>query len=376
MKKNTFIISALLLFLMINTCSVIDPEVESFSDFDGEIQKEMSQNQIPSLSACVIKDDRIVWQKHYGNSAVSNSMPGSSSIYPTASVSKTIIVTAVMQLYEQGLISLDADLNDYLPFSLRNPNYPDQILTIRHLLTHTSGLAWPVDDYEVPGFYDYHPYDSAPPLNEWIPEYVLPNGNQYVNAVWKNSIPGERELYSNIGTGILGYLVEVVSGTDFNSYCTQSIFEPLEMHSTSYAYADLDMNKVVRKYGGNYQPIEHYRQLPFPAQSLKTTIEDYSHILIAYMNGGIYNDTRILQESSVHQILQINNPASGVCLIWNKSLGNWYGHAGGEPGVGAQVEFHPEDKVGLMIFSNKRNSSINLGNKIHAVIRRIASNYR
>jgi hypothetical protein len=93
------------------------------------------------------------------------------------------------------------------------------------------------------------------------------------------------------------------------------------------------------------------------------------------MNGGIYNGTRILQESSVHQILQINNPASGVCLIWNKSLGDWYGHAGGEPGVGAQVEFHPGDKVGLMIFSNKRNSSIYLGNKIHAVIRRIASNY-
>ena len=376
MKKIAFIISALLLFLMINNCSVIDPEVESISDIDAEIKKEMNENQIPSLSATVIKNDRIVWQKHYGNSAVSNSMPDSSSIYPTASVSKTIIVTAVMQLYEQGLISLDADLNDYLPFPLRNPNYPDQILTIRHLLTHTSGLAWPVDDYEVPGFYDYHPYDSAPPLNEWIPEYVLPNGNHYVNAVWKNSISGERELYSNIGTGILGYLVEVVSGTDFNSYCKQSIFEPLEMHSTSYAYADLDMNKVVRKYGGNYQPIEHYRQLPFPAQSLKTTIEDYSHILITYMNGGIYNGIRILQESTVHQILQINNPASGVCLIWNKSLGNWYGHAGGEPGVGAQVEFHPGDKVGLMIFSNKRNGSIYLGNKIHAVIRRIASNYR
>jgi CubicO group peptidase (beta-lactamase class C family) len=375
MKKITFIISALLLFLMINTCSVIDPGPESFSDFDGEIQKEMSQNQIPSLSACVIKDDRIVWQKHYGNSAVANSLQDSTSIYSIASVSKTIIVTAVMQLCEQGLISLDADLNDYLTFSLRNPNYPDQILTIRHLLTHTSGLAWPVDDYEVPGFYDYHPYDSAPPLNEWIPEYVLPNGNYYVNAVWKNSIPGERELYSNIGTGILGYLVEVVSGTDFNSYCKQSIFEPLEMHSTSYAYADLDMNTVVRKYGGNYQPIEHYRQLPFPAQSLKTTIEDYSHILIAYMNGGIYNGTRILQESSVHQILQINNPASGVCLIWNKSLGNWYGHAGGELGVGAQVEFHPGDKVSLIIFSNKRNSSVYIGNKIHAMVRRIASNY-
>lgn len=375
MNKIIFIITALLLFLIINTCSVIDPDVESFSDFDGEIQKEMTQNQIPSLSACVIKDDRIVWQKHYGNSAVSNSTPDSESIYPIASVSKTIIVTAVMLLYEQGLINLDADINDYLPFSLRNPNYPDQIITIRHLLTHTSGLAWPVDDYEVPGFYDYHPYDSAPPLNEWIPEYVLPNGNHYVNAVWKNTVPGERELYSNIGTAILGYIVEIVSGTDFNSYCRQNIFEPLEMHSTSYAYSDLDMDKVVNIYLGNYQRIEYYRQLHFPAESFKTTIEDYSHLLIAYMNMGIYNGTRILQESTIIQILQVNNPASGVCLIWNKSLGDWYGHSGGEPGVGSQVEFHPENKVSLMIFSNKRNSSVYIGNKIHAMVRRIASNY-
>jgi len=375
MKIITSILIALLLLLN-NTCSVIDPDVESFSDFDGEIQKEMSENQIPSLSVCVIKDDQIVWEKHYGNSAVSNSLPDSESIFPTASVSKTIIVTAVMQLYEEGLIDLDADINNYLPFSLRNPNYPELIITIRHLLTHTSGLAWPVDDYEVPGFYDYYPLDSAPPLNEWIPQYVLPNGSHYVNAVWKNTVPGERELYSNIGTAILGYLVEVISGTDFNSYCRQNIFIQLGMENTSFAYADLDMNKVVNIYWENYQQIEYYRQLAFPAGSLKSTMEDYSHLLIAYMNGGIYNGTRILQENTINQILEIHNPASGRCLIWEKSVGDWYGHAGGEPGVGAQVEFHPEDKVGLIIFSNKRNGSVYLGNKIHAMIRRIAENYQ
>jgi CubicO group peptidase (beta-lactamase class C family) len=376
MNKISFILSALLLLLMNNTCSVIDPDVENFPDFDGEIKKEMSENQIPSLSMCVVKDDRIVWQKHYGNNSVNDDVPDSSSIYPVASVSKTIIVTAVMQLYEPGLISLDADVNNYLPFSLRNPNYPDQIITIRHLLTHTSGLAWPVDDYEVPGFYDYYPLDFAPPLDEWIPEYVLPSGNSYVSAVWKNSFPGERELYSNIGTAILGYIVDIVSGVDFNLYCKQNIFEPLGMKNTSYAYADLDMEKVVNKYWENYQQIEHYRQLHFPAQSLKTTTEDYSHFLIAYMNGGIYNGTRILQESSVHQVLQVNNPASGVCLIWNKGLSDWYDHAGGEPGVSAQIEFHPGNKIGLIIISNKRNGSVYIGDRIHSMVRRIADNYR
>ncbi len=375
MKKIALFIIALLLIFLNNTCSVIDPDVEEFPDFDGEIKKEMSTYKIPSLSACVIKNDKIVWERYYGNSAVNNSLPDSGSIYAIASVSKTIIVTAVMQLFEQGLIDLDDDINDYLPIAIRNPNHPAIRITVRMLLTHTSGLAWPVDDYEVPGFYDYYPLDSAPPLDEWIPQYVLPGGNNYVDAVWKNTIPDERELYSNIGTALLGYLVEVVSGTDFNSYCEQNIFNPLEMYYTSYAYADLDMDKVVKKYWENYQQIEPYRQLSFPAQSLKTTMEDYSHLLIAYMNGGIYNGSRILQENTTDQILQIHNPASGRCLIWQKGVGDWYAHSGGEPGAATRVEFHPEKKVGLIIFSNKRTGQVYPGNKIHAMIRRIVNNY-
>jgi CubicO group peptidase (beta-lactamase class C family) len=237
-KKYFQLIIVLQFSILISTCSVIDPDVEEFTDFDGEIRKETSNYQIPSLSACIIKNNEIVWAKYYGNSAVSNSLPDSSSIYPVASVSKTILVTAVMQFYERGLIDLDADINNYLPIEVRNPHYFGRIITARMLLTHTSGLAWPVDDYEVPGFYDYHPFDSAPPLNEWIPEYVLPGGSHYVNSVWKNTIPGDRELYSNIGTAILGYLVEVLSGKDFNTYCEQNIFAPLEMNNTSYAYTD------------------------------------------------------------------------------------------------------------------------------------------
>lgn len=375
MNKTKLFTIILLLVLLNNSCSVIDPEVEEFSDIDAEIRSEMSNYQIPSLSASVIKNDEIVWTKYYGNSAVSNSLPDSLSTYSVASVSKTILVTAVMQLFEQGLIDLDSDINNCLPISIRNPNHPDKKITARMLLTHTSGLAWPVDDYEVPGFYDYYPLDSAPPLSEWIPQYVLPGGIHYVNAVWKNTIPGERELYSNIGTAVLGYLVEVISGTDFNSYCKQNIFVPLEMQNTSYAYADLNMDKVVKKYWTNYQPIQPYRQLFFPAQSLKTTMEDYSHLLIAYMNGGIYNGTRILQKTTIVQILQLYSLASGRCLIWQKTVGGWYEHQGGEPGATAQVEFHPEKKVGMIIFSNKRNEQVYLGNKIHAIIRRIANNY-
>lgn len=375
MKQIILFIGILFLMLLNHTCSVIDPEVEEFADINSEIRKEMSSYQIPSLSASVIKNDKIVWAKYYGNSAVNNSLPDSNSIYPVASVSKTILVTAVMQLFERGLIDLDADINDYLPIAIRNPNYFDKKITPRILLTHTSGLAWPVNDYEIPGFYNYYPLDSAPALDEWIPQFVLPGGSNYVNAVWKNTVPGERELYSNIGTAVLGYLVEVISKMDFNTYCNQNIFSPLGMNNTSYSYSELDMDRVVNIYEENYRQIGHYRQLHFPAQSLKTTMNDYSHLLIAYMNNGTYNGNQILQKSTLEQILKIHNPASGRCLIWGKSIGDWYAHSGGQPGAAAQVEFHPVKKVALIIFTNKRSGQVYPGNKIHALIRRIANSY-
>jgi CubicO group peptidase (beta-lactamase class C family) len=367
----------ILLFVLFQGCSLLSPEVEVISDLDTEINKIMTDNKIPSVSACIIKNDSIVWQKYYGYADYGNHvLTNIETIYELASVSKLTVVTAVMQLRELGLIDLNSDINNYLPFNVRNPNYPEAKITPMHLLTHASGLAWPVDDFEVPGIYDYHPFDSAPPLSEWLPQYLLPNGIHYNSAVWKNTLPGKRELYSNIGTALLGYLVEVITGIDFNIYCKQNIFEPLEMINTSYAYSDLVMERVAIIYWENYAIIGYYRQLHYPAHSLKSTLEDFSHFIIAYMNDGRYKNSRILNENTVNEILTIQNPASGICLIWDCNIGNWYGHTGGEPGISTCAEFQRDNKIGILIFSNKRNKFVYPGNRIHACIQGEANKYR
>jgi CubicO group peptidase (beta-lactamase class C family) len=280
-----------------------------------------------------------------------------------------------MQLKEQGLMNLDDDINDYLPFTVRNPNYPEHKITIYNLLTHSSGLNWPESDSEVPGYYKHYALDSSPPLSDWIPEFILPGGAHYVPAVWLNNSPGEREWYSNIGACLLAYLVEVVSEMDYNEYCKQHIFEPLEMYNTSHTYADLDMNNMASLYYQPAQQIAFYRYQGYPAGDLKTTIEDFSHFIIAYMNGGQYKNTRILAENTVNEILKIRNPASGLCLIWNCTLGNWYGHAGGKTGTSAYVEYKRDSNVALMIVTNYRHPTVYPGSKTHALVRRIAGRY-
>jgi CubicO group peptidase (beta-lactamase class C family) len=377
MRKLLIVALSGLPLLFLHGCSSpFKPELREYADLESEILHEVNENQIASLAAWVVKDDSIVWQEHYGYADVANQRAAdSTTIYGLASVSKLVIVTAVMQLWEQGLIDLDADLNDYLPFAVRNPNFPDERITPFHLLTHTSGLTWPYEDWEVPGYYERYYLDSSPPLTEWIPHLILPEGARYVPAVWKNSRPGEREWYSNIGASLAAYLVEVVSSTDYNEYCKQQIFEPLEMFNTSHAYADLDMNSLAVMYDYPFQPIPSYRYGGYPAGDLKSTVEDFSHFIMAYVNGGQYKDRRILEESTVNEILQIRNPTSGLCLVWNSAFGNWYGHEGGRPGVAAYVELQRDHNVALMLVSNSRHPTVYPGNKVHALVRRIARGY-
>lgn len=369
-------ITFLLCFIVLQNCSIFEPENDT-EDLDSEIQKEMAAREIPSISTCIIKDTQIVFQKSYGYADVEKRIPATSETnYTLMSVSKLVIVTAAMQLVEQGLLDLDADINRYLPFSVRNPHCTDKKITPLMLMTHTSGLAHPDTDTEVPGIYAFYADDSVPPLGNWLKEYLVPGGIHYVSGVWKNTIPGQRELYSNIGTALLAYVVECVSGEDYYDYCRKHIFEPLKMYHTSYNLTDLDLGMVAKPYVDNYQSISHYSHIIKPAGWLRSSVAEFSHFIIAYMYGGEYQGNRILQKSTVEYMLKMRNPISGVCLIWNRYLGDWYGHSGGGTGSGTHVEFQKDDRIGIIVLSNKQNNSVLPGGNIISLIRKNANKFR
>jgi CubicO group peptidase (beta-lactamase class C family) len=348
----------------------VPTEIADVADPRAEIEREVSSTSIPSVSAIVVNAESVVWRGSYG-SADAGRPADEHTFYDVASVSKLVVVTAVMQLVEQGLLDLETDVNDYLPFPVAHPAHPGVPVTVRHLLTHTSGLSWPNTDADVPGYYTAYPLDGSPPLGAWLPEFIVPEGAHYAPGVWRSSAPGEQEHYSNIGVSLLAHLVEVVAQTDFNTYARERIFAPLQMSSTSFAYADLDMAHAARPYGsGGWAPFTRGRG--YPSGDLKTTPEDFSHLLMAYLREGEYQGRRILQPSTVRRILSVENPASGLCLIWAFTLGGWYGHSGGKDGVAAYAEIQPERGVALMIVANQRHSAVYPGHRIHSLVRRIA----
>lgn len=360
-------------FLLLSSCDV---QVTKYNT-DAEIRRLMIENDLPSISTCVIKDNSIVWQRVYGYSNRETRIEATyETIYHIGSVSKLFIVTAFMQLVEQDIVNINHDINEYLPIAVRNPNFPDVPITAKMLLTHSSSLAATKFDADAPGIWQKFREDQAPPLSAWIPQFILPSGKYFSPEIWKSYAPDQFELYSNIGSCLLAYIVEYLTGQDFRDYCKENIFSPLGMHNTSFYYGDLDTNKmaVLYQYNNVVHPFFDFRL--HASGAAKTTIDDLSRFIMAYMNGGELDGQRILKASTVSDILTIQNKMSGLCFIWNASYGDWFGHSGNlGAGANAIVEVHAQSKVAFIIFGNKSPSHIEQGKDIYGLVRQKANEY-
>lgn len=322
----------------------------------------------PSLAACIIHQDEVVWSNAYGYYDRENKKKATTeTLYLQASVSKTITATALMQLYEQGLFDLDDDVNDYLPFDLRNPNHPEIPITIKMILSHRSSLAddnlhWIALSY-IPGDPDVEGFPYP-----WLEEYLTPGGSAYSSTTWSLDKPGETYYYANIGFSIVAYLVELLSHQDFNLYCQQHIFKPLQMNSTGFRLRDVDIENTAVPYefkNGGYFRHPHYGiHVLYPAITLRTSIEDYSHFIIAHMNGGVWNGVRILNQSTVEMMHTAHfSPRDkyNYGLGWqitNKVFEKNYGHSGGYVGALDLVTINPKDNTAVLLFSNALDSEL------------------
>jgi CubicO group peptidase (beta-lactamase class C family) len=348
---------------IVETIPVEDKTVESnrcFSSsetFDSLIEILMKIGHMPSLSCCIIKDNEIVWAKGYGYYDIEHQkLATENTIYMIASISKTITASALMQLYDEGKFRLDDDVNGYLPFSLRNPNYPDDPITFRMLLAHQSSLA--EDPSNI--FHQHFVGDCPIPLYPWLETYLVPGGDNYTSEVWSEDRPGEKFHYANVGYALIGYLVERISGIPFDKYCMDNIFAPLGMFNTSFRLSDIDVEKVAIPYRfflGRFIPYEHYGYIGYPAGSVRTSVVELSNFVIAHLNGGSYRGIRILEEETVELMhtAQYPNGQYGLgWVVWNTSDGEEYiGHTGGDLGVATILTIRLSDGVAVMFFVNK-----------------------
>ncbi|HEY1163663.1 MAG TPA: serine hydrolase domain-containing protein [Chitinophaga sp.] len=371
------------LVLLLLACNTIPSSAQmAYDSAEISIHQYMEKEKIPGFAACVVKDGKMVWSKAYGKADIAHKKAMSiDGIMNIGSVSKTFTATAAMQLWEKGLIDLDADISTYLGFQVRNPKFPDKLITISQIMTHTSSIR-DGKAYEE----SYFCGDPAVSLDNWIRGALTPEGKFYNNGnAFTEWAPGEKPAYSNVAFGVLGLIIEKVAKQPFNLYCREHIFQPLGMKHTGWMLSEVDTSNYIRPYAyitaenkkymqsiarlypnelefkeGTYIANCLYSFYNYPDGLVRTSVRELSYFLSAILNGGELHGKRILKKETLDKMLTVQiegNHAQG--LTWRTSSFETgygkvtlWGHSGLDPGIQTFMYFNTANKTGVITFQN------------------------
>ncbi len=329
---------------------------------DASLESLRAKYESQAVAYAVTRGNNVIRAGASGLANVEEKLPATPDTgFLIASISKTITATAAMQLVEQGKIDLDADINVYMQFPIINPWQPKVKITCRQLLTHTSSISDAHYNTIAEGLYttDADPTLSLPDL---ITQFFGTSGSLYSKNSFARTAPGTKWDYSNMGIALLGYIVERVALQPFDQYCTQRIFQPSGMTRTTGRLADAITRPLAMPYSLFDEPHGHYTFADYPDGGVFTTANDLSIFMRAIMAGGSFNGQRILNATTVTQMLTpsaIKVPLLPVVQglgFYGRKLSDGrlvWGHTGGERGVLTSMFFHLETQTGIVCLMNK-----------------------
>lgn len=301
---------------------------ERIDRIDAMLQNAIQENQVPGVVALIARNGKIVYHKAHGSANEKGEKLDENSIFRIASQTKAITSTAVMMLWEEGRFRMDDPISKYIPefgeaqildtFIETDSTYTtkpaeDQI-TIRDLITHTSGLGYGVIDgderfkkiYAKAGITDLFTTENIS-IEESVKKLAkLPLHHN----------PGEKFTYSE-GLDVLGYFIEVVSGMPFDEFLRKRIFDPLGMNDTWFYLPKEKHDRLVavqHKKDGKWKnyPVTFY-DTDYPKKGAKrffsggaglsSTAKDYATFLQMYLNNGELNGKRILSRTTVQSLM-------------------------------------------------------------------------
>ncbi|MHA6531395.1 serine hydrolase domain-containing protein [Paenibacillus sp. BAC0078] len=328
---------------------------------DPIMQDGLDNRHVPGTAVVVTQGERIIWSKGYGYANVERKIPvdPARTVMRVGSLTKTFTAVAAMQLAEQGKLTLHDDVNQFLR-TYKIPVFKDQPITLHHLLTYTSGLD------EIIYRISASSREKALSADQFLREYVS----------WKTPVrePGQEYEYSNAGIGLVGNIIEQVSGSDLGDYMSKNLFAPLNMPSASLTVPESgpDVAKSYMYSGGAYQAVPFsYVNLP-GAGGLSVIPNEFAHFMIAMLNRGDFQGTAILAPSSVDEMQRRQFAESpdvagmGYGLFRGKLADGslTLRHTGDIEAFSAKMELIPSQELGILIVSNGAAEGMNINDKI------------
>lgn len=314
----------------------------------------------PSVSIIVFNNEQDICSVIYGESNVEeHNKADENTVYEWGSVSKLLVWTSVMQLYEQGKLDLNEDIRTYLPEGfLKNLSYDDSI-TMLDLMNHSAGFQETIWELET------HDQDKLMPLDKALQK----------TAPVQTSCPGETVSYSNWSAALAGFIVECVSGIDFVEYVNENIFSPLGMEHT-YLSPDASDNEWAAEqrkkthcyvyFGDEVQQLGECRTYIhlYPAGSAGGTISDLALFAKAFLCDSKdcplfqNDDTLDLMLSPSRYFADETTPRLCHGMFFSDYGSGLYGHGGNTEGFSAELELDLENKTGFVMMTNKQRDSV------------------
>lgn len=323
---------------------------------EAEIEAIIAKHQAVGAAVVVVKDGEAIYARSFGVKDIAGQTPlGLTDLYRIASISKSFTATAFMQLVDQGQLTLQDDVSDLIGFRVRNPNFPEERITLAMLLSHTSSIS------DKNGYFDLSAIRPTEE-NEWPTSY-----NDYA--------PGEGYQYCNLNYNMAGAILERLTGKHFDDYIRENILQPLhinggyridrlnrEQFASLYAFENGDFVIQETAYHPRTQELASYvlgESTPVlsPTGGLKISAIDLARYMMVHMNHGEAFGVRLISEESSKkmQIPVLESARYGLGLLLNDQLVpglTLTGHTGLAYGLYSNMFFEPDEKFGFIVITN------------------------
>jgi CubicO group peptidase (beta-lactamase class C family) len=331
------------------------PEIDQ-REMRARVSEILNHRPAVGLAVGVVRNGHLEFFCGHGLANIAANTPiTEDTIFRIASISKTFTAIAVMQLWERGLVDLDAPANDYLRAYRLIPAKPTfRPATVRDLLTHTAGVPEEVhasDAFRRDFGESYKLGQSLPTLAEY-----------YRGGLRLGAEPGTRYIYTDHGFATLGQIVEDVSGKALNRYFREHIFEPLGMADTDLDRSELVKSRLATGYtlGSNGAKAVTDRQwLTAAASAIYSSPRDMARYIAALAGGGANDHGSVLKAATLAAMFephyQPDPRVPGVGVAFSRFIFGGHlavEHGGILPGFNSQIFVAPDDGVGVMAFTN------------------------
>lgn len=334
---------------------------------EADLREIMKKLDVVGISVAVVKKGDIIYANSFGLKNIETKAPLSNTdIFRIASISKSFSATSIMQLREAGKLSLDDDFSDLVGFKIRNPKFPEKVITLRMVLSHTSSIN------------DSQGYFTLDAIN--------PSKNRDWAKCYSDYAPGEGYRYCNLNYNMVGTVIEKLSGERFDNYVKNHILNPLELYG-GYNVDSLDASRFATlheydattksfkpspaAYNPRREEIRNYvmgytTPIFSPTGGMKISATDLAKYMSMHMNMGKYKGRRIISKKSAKLMQTKVADEEGYALaltnlddlIPGKMM---VGHTGSAYGLYSAMFFHPKEKFGIVVITNGCNPTYTKG---------------